>query len=133
MLPATGEIGVHAATSVGPVVTVRHVLPGSGGTAGIGPDAGVPGVGARATHVPVGTGVQTAVAVSHDWSCDVFSRIWIVVFMSGVGNSVATLVAMSTMPIVPASVMPASGSQNQTLPSGPRVSGPGLNDISPAA
>ena len=124
---------MHAATSVGPVVTVRQVLPGSGGTAGIGPDAGVPGVGARATHVPVATGVHTPVPVSHDWSCEVAWRIWIVVFSSGVGNSVATLVVMSTVPTVPASVMPASGSQNQTLPSGPRVNGPGLNDISPAA
>jgi hypothetical protein len=77
--------------------------------------------------------VQTAEPVSHDCSCDVAVRIWIVVFISGVGNSVATLVAMSTMPTVPASVIPASGSQNQMLPSGPRVSGPGLNDISPAA
>src|SRR6185369_17381015 len=106
MLPATGAIGVHAATSVGPVVTVRHVLPASGGTAGIGPDAGVPGVGARATHAPGGTGVQTPEPVSHDCSCAVAWRIWIVVFISGVGNSVATLVAMSTTPTVPASVIP---------------------------
>jgi hypothetical protein len=107
-----------------------------GGTAGIGPDAGMPGTAGRAgsgTHVPVAIGVHTAVAVSHFWSCEVRRLIWIVVFISGVEYSLATLVAMSTVPIVPAMSMPASGSANQMLPSGPRASGPGLNDIRPAA
>src|SRR6188508_1982338 len=96
-----------------------------GGTAGIGPDAGMPGTAGRAgsgTHVPVAIGVHTAVAVSHFWSCEVRRLIWIVVFISGVEYSLATLVAMST-----------SGSANQMLPSGPRVSGPGLNEVRPAA
>ena len=77
--------------------------------------------------------MHTAVSVSHFWSCEVRRLIWIVVFISGVEYSLATLVAMSTVPIVPAMSMPASGSANQMLPSGPRVSGPGLNDTRPAA
>ena len=80
------------------------------------------------THVPVATGVHTAVPVSHFWSCEVRRLIWIVVFISGVAYSLATLVAMSTVPIVPAISIPASGSANQMLPSGPRASGPGLNE-----
>jgi len=101
-----------------------------------GPDAGMPGTAARAgsaTQVPVAIGVHTAVAVSHFWSCEVRRLIWIVVFISGVEYSLAMWVTMSTVPIVPAMSMPASGSANQMLPSGPRVSGPGLNDVRPAA
>src|SRR5215203_2910554 len=96
----------------------------------------MPGTAARAgsgTHVPVAIGVQTAVPVSHFWSCDVRRLIWIVVFISGVANSLATLLVTLTVPIVPAMSMPASGSANQMLPSGPRANGPGLNDTRPAA
>src|SRR6187399_3158150 len=95
-----------------------------GGTAGIGPDAGMPGTAGRAgsgTQVPVAIGVHTAVAVSHFWSCEVRRLIWIVVFISGVEYSLATWVVMSTVPIVPAMSMPASGSANQMLPSGPAL------------
>ena len=59
-------MAVQAGTSVGPVVTVRQVLPAKGGTAGIGPEAGTPGRGGTATQVPVGTAVHTPDPVSHD-------------------------------------------------------------------
>ena len=91
------------------------------------------GVAGLATQVPVGTGVQTLVSTSHDWSCAVRKLHWIVFFINGVWNSLATLVATSTVPMVPATLIPASGSANQMLPSGPRDSGPGLNDTRPAA
>jgi len=84
--------------------------------------------------------VQIEVAVLHDWSCAVLTLtcvvlrlicavlrlIWNVLFISGVATSLATWVAMSILPIVPATPMPASGSANQMLPSGPFASGPGL-------
>ena len=118
-LPPLAVAAVQKATSVGPVVTVGQVV------------AGVVMVAGTGTQVPGSTGVQTPDV--HDWTCDVLWRVCAVVFMSGVETSVATPVPTSIEPTVPAIVMPATGSQNQTLPSGPVVSGPVLNDPSPGA
>ena len=136
--PAIGAIGVHAGDER------RPGRDGAAGAAEIGRDrrhgrrrsrrrnAGHGGAG-RVGHA--GAGRRSACTPPSRCRTSGPARcarlIWIVVFISGVENSLATLVAMSTVPIVPAMSMPASGSANQMLPSGPRVSGPGLNDIRP--
>src|SRR5664279_4618293 len=116
LLPALPADSVQAATAVGPVVTVLQV------------------VTPRLTvQVPAGTGVQAAVAVTHDWSCDVLRLTCDVVSIKGVGNSLATPVVTSIVPMLPLRLMPATGSANQRFPSGPLAKGPVANGPSPGA
>jgi hypothetical protein len=59
-LDGLAEAAVQLATSVGPVVTVSQVMV-------------PPGV-----QLPTGTGVQISVLASHERSCEVLCRTWVV-------------------------------------------------------